>query len=96
MLSLWRGCLLCGLWLAGEEAHASAAEAAGGHAAASDGPLVVLFCEHGADQAHDRSPVGEDPDDVDAAAGLLVLSGRYGRAVLRQPRRNEDRKGPPH
>ncbi len=42
------------------------------HVAAGDGPLVVLFGEHGADEADDGGAVGEDPDDVGAAAELLV------------------------
>jgi hypothetical protein len=35
-------------------------------------PLVVLFGEHGADEPDDRVAVGEDPDDVGAAADLSV------------------------
>jgi hypothetical protein len=42
------------------------------HVAAGDCPFVVLFGEHGADQADHRVAVGEDPDDVGAAAQLLV------------------------
>ena len=36
------------------------------------GPLVVLFGEHRADKADDRVAVGEDADDVGAAADLPV------------------------
>jgi hypothetical protein len=42
------------------------------HVAAADGPLVVLLGEQRADQADDRGPVGEDADDVGAAADLAV------------------------
>jgi hypothetical protein len=37
-----------------------------------DGPLVVLFGEQGADETDDGGAVGEDADDVGAAADLLV------------------------
>jgi hypothetical protein len=40
--------------------------------AAGDGPFVVLLGEQRADQADDRGPVGEDADDVGAAANLAV------------------------
>ena len=36
------------------------------------GPFVVLFGQHGADEADQRVAVGEDADDVGAAADLLV------------------------
>ena len=42
------------------------------HVAALLGPFVGLLGEDGADEADDRGPVGEDPDDVGAAADLLV------------------------
>src|SRR5262245_12264093 len=42
------------------------------HVAAAFGPLVGLFGEHGADEADDGGPVGEDADDVGAAADFLV------------------------
>jgi len=45
-----------------------------GHIASGDGPFVVLFAEDGADEADGGGPVGEDPDDVGAAAELLVES----------------------
>src|SRR5262249_55910071 len=35
-------------------------------------PLVGLFGEQRTDQAHDRGPVGEDADQVGAAADLAV------------------------
>ena len=40
-------------------------------AAAGDGPLVVLLGEDGPDEADHRATVGEDADDVGAAADLL-------------------------
>jgi hypothetical protein len=40
--------------------------------ATSFGPFVVLFGEHGTDQAGDGVAVREDPDDVGAAADLFV------------------------
>ena len=40
--------------------------------AAQLGPFVVLFGEHGADQADQGGPVGKDADDVGAAADLAV------------------------
>ena len=42
------------------------------HVAAGDGPLVVLLGQDRADQADDGGAVGEDADDVGAAADLLV------------------------
>ena len=32
----------------------------------------MLFGQHGPDEADDRGPVGEDPDDIGAAADLAV------------------------
>jgi hypothetical protein len=40
--------------------------------AAAFGPFVVLLGQDGADEADDRAAVGEDPDDVGAAADLAV------------------------
>ena len=40
--------------------------------AAAFGPFVVLLGQDGADEADDGGPVGEDPDDVGAAADLPV------------------------
>ena len=40
--------------------------------AAAFGPFVVLFGQDGADEADDGVAVGEDPDDVGAAADLAV------------------------
>jgi hypothetical protein len=51
---------------------ASALAIFGAHLAAGDGPLVVLFGEHGPDETGDRGTVGEDADDVGATADLLV------------------------
>jgi hypothetical protein len=42
--------------------------------AAHLGPLVVLFGEDGADETNQRRAVGEDADDVGAAADLAVES----------------------
>lgn len=42
--------------------------------AAGFGPLVVLFSEHGADEADQGIPVGKDADDVGAAGGSLCSS----------------------
>ena len=47
-------------------------EAFGGHVAAGDGPLVVLFGEHGADETDHGLAVGEDPDNIGAATELFV------------------------
>ena len=41
-------------------------------AAFGDGPLVVLFEQHGTDESDDRGVVGEDPDHVAAPLDLLV------------------------
>ncbi len=43
-----------------------------GHVAADHGPVVVELAEHRADQADDALAVGEDADDVGAAADLAV------------------------
>ena len=40
--------------------------------AAAFGPFVVLLGQDGADEPDDRGAVGEDPDDVGAAADLAV------------------------
>jgi len=40
--------------------------------AAAFGPFVVLFSQDGADEPDDRAAVGEDADDVGAAADLAV------------------------
>ena len=45
-----------------------------GEVVALGGPVVVLFGEHGADEADDRVVVGEDPDHVGAAFDLSVES----------------------
>ena len=70
-------------------------EAFGGHVAAGDGPLVVLFGEDGADESDHGVAVGEDPDDVGAAAEFLVepLLGVVGPdlapVLLREPGERE-------
>jgi hypothetical protein len=55
--------------LAGGGCEAGFAEDLEAHVAAAFGPFVG---EHGADEADDRGPVGEDPDDVGAAADFFV------------------------
>jgi len=57
---------------AGDDPKSGFGEAFGGHVAAGDGPFVVLFGEHGADEADHGVAVGEDPDDVGAAAEFVV------------------------
>jgi hypothetical protein len=47
-------------------------EALGAHVAAHDGPFVVLLGEHGTDKSDDSVSVGEDADDVGAAAEFFV------------------------
>jgi len=42
------------------------------HVSALFGPFVGLLGQHGADEADDGGPVGEDADHVGAAADLLV------------------------
>jgi hypothetical protein len=37
-------------------------------------PFVVLLGQDGADEADDRAPVGEDPNDVDSTADLAIES----------------------
>src|SRR5688572_19861298 len=44
------------------------------HVAAAFGPFVGLFGQDCADEADDGGAVGEDPDDVGAAADLFVES----------------------
>jgi hypothetical protein len=60
------------LEVAGDEPEPGLGEALGGHVAAGDGPLVVLFGEHGADESDHGVAVGEDPDDVGAPAEFFV------------------------
>ncbi len=48
-------------------------------------PLVALLGEHGADQSDDAAAVGEDPDDVGAAADLAVEP--FLRAAVREEQR---------
>jgi hypothetical protein len=50
-----------------------------GQVAAAFDPLVVLFGQHGADEAGDGVAVGEDADDVGAAADLAVGAFLEGR-----------------
>ena len=51
---------------------AGAGEGVEAEVAAGFGPFVVLFGEHGADEADDRVAVGEDADHVGASADLAV------------------------
>ena len=55
-----------------DDVEAGFGEAFGAHVAAHDGPFVVLFGEDGADEADHGAAVGEDADDVGAAAEFLV------------------------
>ena len=56
---------------AGEDG-AGSGEGVESEVAAAFDPFVVLLGEHRADQADDGAAVGEDADDVGAAADLLV------------------------
>src|SRR3954471_2445165 len=64
VLLFGRGVLIC----------SGFAEEVQAEAAAGFGPFVVLFGQHGADEADECGAVGEDADDVGAAADLLVES----------------------
>ena len=66
---VWWGHLL---EVAVDEVHAGFGEGVGGHVAAGDCPLVVLFGEDGADETDDRFAVGDDPDHVGAPAEFFV------------------------
>ena len=52
----------------------SACEDVEAERATAFGPFVVLFGQRRADEADDGGPVGEDADDVGAAADLAVES----------------------
>ena len=54
------------------ECGAGAGEDVEAEVAADFDPFVVLFGEHGADEADEGGAVGEDADDVGAAADLFV------------------------
>jgi hypothetical protein len=56
----------------GGECGSGSAEDIEAEVAAAFDPFVVLFSKHGADQADDGRAVGEDADDVGAAADLFV------------------------
>jgi len=56
----------------GDGGEAGAGEDVEAEVAAAFGPLVVLLGQDGADEADQRVAVGEDPDDVGAAADLAV------------------------
>ncbi len=60
--------------VAGDEGQSGFSEQFHTHVAALFGPFVGLLGQDRADQADDRRAVGEDPDDVGAAADLLVQS----------------------
>jgi hypothetical protein len=55
-----------------DDCHAGFGEDFGAHVAALFGPFVGLVGEDRADEADDCGPVGEDADDVGAAADLIV------------------------
>ena len=63
---LVRGVLVCDL---GEAALGKDVET---KVAALFGPFVVLFGQDGADEPDQRGPIGEDADDIGAAADLPV------------------------
>jgi hypothetical protein len=56
-------------WGAVDDAQADPTHELEAHVAAGVGPLVCLLHLHGADEADDRGPVGEDPDRTSFAAG---------------------------
>ena len=56
----------------GGQGESAAAQNFEAEVAAAFGPFVGLFGQDGADEADDGIPVGEDPDDVGAAADLAV------------------------
>ena len=60
--------------LVGDLGESAFGEDVEGEVAALLGPFVVLLGEHGADQADQGGAVGEDADDVGAAADLAVES----------------------
>jgi hypothetical protein len=55
-----------------DEGEAGFGEDVEAEVAAAFGPFVVLLGQDGADEADQRLAVGEDPDDVGAAADLPV------------------------
>jgi hypothetical protein len=63
-----------GLLLSGRagECGAGSAQHIKSKVAAAFDPFVVLFGQHGADEANDSRAVREDSDDVGAAADLLI------------------------
>ena len=56
----------------GGQGESAAAQDFQSEVAAAFGPFVGLLGQDGADEADDGIPVGEDPDDVGAAADLAV------------------------
>jgi hypothetical protein len=62
-----------GVFTVGQDRAGSSEDIKSQVAAAFD-PLVMLFGQHGADEADDGGAVGEDTDDVGAAADFLVKS----------------------
>lgn len=56
----------------GHGVDAAAGEDLQAEVAAPFGSFVGLLCQHRADQAHDRGPVGEDAHGVGAASDLAV------------------------
>ena len=74
-LEVWFVHLLCGDGVDG----LGPGEDVESEVAAAFGPFVVLLGQNGADETDDAGPVGEDADDVGAAADLAVKS--LGRVV---------------
>ena len=60
------------VWGGGDEAEPCPAEGVEAHVAAGLDPFVVLLGEDGADESDQGGAVGEDADDVGAAADLPV------------------------
>jgi hypothetical protein len=77
------GYLLGGCCGVGDEVEAGLGQDVEAEVAPALDPLVVLLGEHGADKADQGVAVGEDPDDVGAAADLrfsrFAVSRHHGR-----------------
>src|SRR4051794_17527509 len=73
----WLGADRAGCWVllgvfGGDQDESALGEDLEAEVAAAVGPFVVLLGQDGADEADDRAAVGEDADDVGAAADLAV------------------------
>ena len=65
--------ILVGYWCAaGDYFESRLGQGLAAHVAPGDSPFVVSFHEHGTDEADDGCSAREDPNDVGAAADLLV------------------------